>query len=74
MIIAERATGGLRIWDFLGGEKCCYDLQYPGVGVIKKGVQLPEIIKKNTCGNFRGSLFVGKFQRALIFPHFLVLI
>ena len=30
--------------------------------------------KKNPCGNFRGSLFVGKFPRAVIFPHFLVLI
>ena len=35
--------------------------------MIKKGVELPEMIKKNTCGIFRGPLFVYKFLRVVIF-------
>ena len=59
---------------FPGRRKCWHDLQYPGVGAIKKGAEPPEMRKKkNTCGNFRGPLFVCKFPRAVIFPHFLVL-
>ena len=43
---------------FPGRRKCWHDLQYPGVGAIKKGAEPPEVIKKKILVEISGVLFL----------------